>query len=777
MNKSILREISIVFLISCWFSVFGGNLGSIQQANLLPEGGLMLTPKIQESIFDNQLWSYTWGTSATEAGSSVWFDGTYIYTVGNVLDQYQLVKWHTDGSQLWNKSWSRMDDNVRAVWSDGTYIYTVGDIQNQFTGMINTCIYKWNGTGVEQWHSNFNNSRPNYGFAITGAGGAIYTAGYTSTVSNPDILLIKWDANGEEVWNRTWGSAMGYNDQGFSIWIEGTQVYVAGATKINSGDDMVLVKWDVNGVFQWSQTRVTTNNDRAQGVWGSGTDVYTCGWITTVGGEMVVQKWDSSGGSVWNRTWGGPTSTEMGYSIMGDGTNIYTCGSTNGFGANGIDLVQVKWDTNGNRIWYQTWGGAGSDIGRGIWCSSTTIYICGETSSFGAGGLDMLLIKCDPDRKPIVDFSRDLPPAYVNVPVQFTYNGTEGDGIVSYQWNFGDGSSNETIRNPVHTFTAANAFIVNCSVVDADGDGGKKSRSVLVTIDILPSPDFTANITFVDLGFSVAFNHPGSDGNGPATFQWNFGDSTANATLENVTHAYSLPGNYTVILTVTDVDGDMETMIKPGFIYVNSTPIADFIADIITTSPGNLVQFTFTGTLGNAPDTFQWDFGDGTANVTVSNPSHQYAVAGNYTVILTITDLDGEESTRKRQNYIYIDILPEASINANATAIYLNEWVLFTFNGTAGNLPITCRWDFDDGTSYAYGQNITHQFTRADRFEVVLLVTDADGDTSSDSLFIDVTVPTISPGIPGYSIPFLMITTFVAIIWFASGGARKKSFR
>lgn len=40
---------------------------------------------------------------------------------------------------------------------------------------------------------------------------------------------------------------------------------------------------------------------------------------------------------------------------------------------------------------------------------------------------------------------------------------------------------------------------------------------------------------------------------------------------------------------------------------------------------------------------YHWDWGDGSStNGTRSDPSHVYAVAGNYTITLTITDNDNE---------------------------------------------------------------------------------------------------------------------------------------
>ncbi len=55
----------------------------------------------------------------------------------------------------------------------------------------------------------------------------------------------------------------------------------------------------------------------------------------------------------------------------------------------------------------------------------------------------------------------------------------------------------------------------------------------------------------------VQFNAIINGGDNPYTYQWNFGDGTENSTLQNPSHSFVKPGNYLVILTVTDFDGDI----------------------------------------------------------------------------------------------------------------------------------------------------------------------------------------------------------------------------
>ena len=67
-------------------------------------------------------------------------------------------------------------------------------------------------------------------------------------------------------------------------------------------------------------------------------------------------------------------------------------------------------------------------------------------------------------------------------------------------------------------------------------------------------------------------------------------------------------------------------------------PTANFTYEPMDITIGMDVNFTDTSTLGDATTlTWAWDFDDGNTS-TEQNPMHNYSMAGNYTVTLTVTD-------------------------------------------------------------------------------------------------------------------------------------------
>lgn len=87
-------------------------------------------------------------------------------------------------------------------------------------------------------------------------------------------------------------------------------------------------------------------------------------------------------------------------------------------------------------------------------------------------------------------------------------------------------------------------------------------------------------------------------------------------------------------------------------------PVADFSGTPLTGVPGVSVAFTDLST--NSPREWLWDFGDGDT-ATTQNPTHSYAFAGSYTVVLTATNYGGS-SIKTRTNYVVVAAPADAPI-------------------------------------------------------------------------------------------------------------------
>ncbi len=155
-------------------------------------------------------------------------------------------------------------------------------------------------------------------------------------------------------------------------------------------------------------------------------------------------------------------------------------------------------------------------------------------------------------------------------------------------------------------------------------------------------------------GEQVSFHaerlNPGRGGGDSLT--WDFGDGGTGTGMDP-THVYAAPGSYTVILRLTDSDGKASVADTAAIVVspanappanpspVNAPPSAAFSFTPASAVAGESISF-----VGRATDrdgdavTLSWVFGDG-GTATGAAPTHAYASAGSYTVVLTATDEHG----------------------------------------------------------------------------------------------------------------------------------------
>ncbi len=133
---------------------------------------------------------------------------------------------------------------------------------------------------------------------------------------------------------------------------------------------------------------------------------------------------------------------------------------------------------------------------------------------------------------------------------------SDSDGtIVSYSWNFGDGSPAGSGENVTHTYDDIGTYPVRLTVTDNDGGDDDTIRQATPT-NRPPGASFVVECEYraceVDAGASV-------DPDGSiVSYSWSFGDGS-NGSGETTTHTYDDAGEYTITLTVTDNDGDTDT--------------------------------------------------------------------------------------------------------------------------------------------------------------------------------------------------------------------------
>lgn len=256
-----------------------------------------------------------------------------------------------------------------------------------------------------------------------------------------------------------------------------------------------------------------------------------------------------------------------------------------------------------------------------------------------------------------------------NETVTFDASGSfdpDGD-IVSYYWDFGDGSSNITTTslNVTHVFTLNGVYLVNLTVTDNDGNNG----SILVEVPIggIPQPSFTYDPSTPYRDDTVTFNATSSfdpDGN-IVLYVWNFSrlelhaenttityvavevlnETTDNTTL---TQVFATNALYNVKLTVFDNEGLSNSTMQE--VFVGDRPVVDFTFSPEFPNPDEEVVFDATASYDDDGIIVYsvWDYGDGiteafnlTEGKTLATIHVYVGQGGVYDVNLTLFDDEG----------------------------------------------------------------------------------------------------------------------------------------
>ncbi len=351
------------------------------------------------------VWNSTWGGTSGDYGYSVWADGKFIYTCGytpgnqGFLD-LALVKWDENGGLIWSRTWGGCKhDYGKGVWGDGTYIYTCGSTESFPQGESSFVLIKWDAEGNILWNRTWCEHRYEVAKSVWGDGTNLYTCGYEcgGRAGGWDLVLVKWDTNGNPVWNRTWGGA--HDESGTGIWGEGSSLYICGATwSYGMGShDFVILQWDTSGNLLWTQTWGTRYVDSSYSLIGVGPYLYIFGESTVFDypSDFALVKMDKNGNYISHTLWGN-SGYLRGGSIWSDGRYLYSCGTIRtAIGPWDLQIALMKWDLEGNIVETQMWGNKGWDEGFSIWGVGSSLYVCGYSDNPTASNRDFVLVKWD----------------------------------------------------------------------------------------------------------------------------------------------------------------------------------------------------------------------------------------------------------------------------------------------------------------------------------------------------------------------------------------------
>ncbi len=252
------------------------------------------------------------------------------------------------------------------------------------------------------WVREFGTANGDNAYAVA-ADGNTYVAGVTAGVlpgqlsaGTNDAFVRKYDADGNDVWTRQFGTSS--SDDARGIAADASGVYVVGytsgtfpgQTSLGNGDTFVR-KYDVDGNELWTRQFGTTGTDIAVGISVDASGVYVTGHTSGsfLGSPRVgdwnafVRKYDVDGNVLWTRECGTIQLEEV-HAVSADASGIYIAGYTSGSfagytNAGGRDAFVVKYDASGTALWARQIGSIWSDEAMGVSAAAGGVYLAVNT--------------------------------------------------------------------------------------------------------------------------------------------------------------------------------------------------------------------------------------------------------------------------------------------------------------------------------------------------------------------------------------------------------------
>ena len=297
--------------------------------------------------------------------------------------------------------------------------------------------------------------------------------------------------------------------------------------------------------------------------------------------------------------------------------------ASDSYDPDGGKIVTYKWDFGDGNIGY------GKIVvhryaSSGVYnVTLTVIDDEGQSSTTwtGAGFEIPPPVNVTDNHPPVADFMWSVDPT-VDGKIDFVSDAVDPDGtIISYYWNFGDGSTSSS-PNPSHIYDLSGNYTVTLIVTDDNGATYTVSKTITVP-NKRPIPVFTYTPAAPNTKQYVFFDASSSfDVDGSITnYSWDFNnDGIIDGYGINIYHMFSEPGNYSVNLTVVDNEGATNYTIKiiqvvnpvttPSFIIVDNTPTTPRSWDGASRIIAAIQKLTSDYSTGKAIDS--WYFVDGT---------------------------------------------------------------------------------------------------------------------------------------------------------------------
>ena len=446
--------------------------------------------------------------------------------------------------------------------------------------------------------------------------------------------------------------------------------------------------------------------------------------------DVYIAKINQNGVLLWNTTYGGEGLTEddCAYAVIEISDGYLITGKTISLDGIGDDVLLLKIDKNGNKLWVQHFGGNAWDWGEDLLqTNDNSFLIAGTTQSFYGSPYEIYLIKCDSNgnriwRKTYSYSDNQYTSSIISVSGNYFIVGTtkETTGVTSdifllkidaegkevWYKQYG-GSEKETAANIIQS---GNHFIITGTtnsygngrndvyVIKVDLNGniiwektvGSPSDESSQHVQVISGTIIITGNTFKETGNSLDPYLITLDGNGKLSFNQTYGTKTYEKAIS--THVvgsdtYYLTGyqgsnNHNFMITKIslstfslNINTQVGEVYGAGLYYLGASPVIGLTEE--TVNEGSRIRYLFNG----------WSSTTNGGYNGLENPV-QLSIQNNII------------QTANWQKQYYVEISTEGEGETNGVSGWYDEGILVTIESTANGENELLQWTGQGPGSY-----------------------------------------------------------------------------
>lgn len=320
-----------------------------------------------------------------------------------------------------------------------------------------------------------------------------------------------------------------------------------------------------------------------------------------------------------------------------------------------------------------------------------------------ADTLNTIIEECEFDCE---DFIADFSFTIDTITQTVNFNDLTLGGSDSWLWNFGDGTLSSD-ANPFHTYSMIGEYTVCLTVENTIENCIQEICKEIDLVDI----DCEASFDYVTDGLMVSFSNTSTSLSPINSRRWLINGETELLEIENGSFTAENSSTFEICLTIETESGCMDThceiveLIKP----CNLNPAFDFHIDLDTIQLINISEGEYTS--------ISWTLGDGTT-LNGEEVDHIYQADGEYTVCMTISDVEAEDCSFticKEINIVTCDINAVFLINIDQDTLNVE-----LINDLGDN---DISWNFGNGFGATINP-VEYIYTEQGDFTVCATITD-----------------------------------------------------